>query len=300
MIANTGDETDRAPRLVSGVSLATLVDLPLHSIGPHGNLSDALSQLGSAGFDALQTPYPDEGRGYGGIVAAITKQTGDRKALGDCIKRNRDAGCDSTTLHLGTGFEDEREMLSLGEAVLDFSSAAQHPVYIETHRATMTQDMWRTLRLIRRLPELRFACDFAQWYLGQEIPYGGTEAVLARLGPVFERTRLLHLRLASGSAGQLLSDEHDASIHLPVFKRVWQACCAGFLEDAKPGEYLGAYAELLPPRTGYARMVTGPDGFLIESGDRWLEALRLIDIASACFNRAIDARRDANERNHVQ
>ena len=287
MVANTNDGSGRQPRLVRGISLATLADLPPDSAGPRGDLASRLIAAREAGYEALQTPLPGEATSSHVIVAAIAKHAGDRTGLHDCIRRHRDVGCDSTTIHLGTCFQSDSEMLALGETVLKIADTERYPVYIETHRATMTQDMWRTLMLVEHLPELRFAGDFGQWYLGHEIPYGGVEEAIARLEPIFARTRLLHLRLTSGAAGQIATDDTDAEGHLPAFLRAWRSACAGFLGSASPGDYLGAYVELLPPRTGYPRMIRGADGAPVEQTDRWLEAVRLISLAEQCFAEAV-------------
>jgi hypothetical protein len=41
------------------------------------------------------------------------------------------------------------------------------PVYIETHRASIMQDAWRTTELIRRIPQVRFNGDFSHWLRGR-------------------------------------------------------------------------------------------------------------------------------------
>jgi hypothetical protein len=48
---------------------------------------------------------------------------------------------DATTLHVGTGFESDVEMDALAGAVLEAAERHGQPVFIETHRATMLQDM---------------------------------------------------------------------------------------------------------------------------------------------------------------
>ena len=63
---------------------------------------------------------------------------------------------------------------------------------------------------------------------------------------------------------------------------------AGFRANAPadpvvaPDIELGFAPELLPPETGYARLVTGRDGEP-EEGDRWSQALVLSRIATECF-----------------
>jgi len=50
---------------------------------------------------------------------------------------------------------------------------------------------------------------------------------------------------------------------------------------------LPALCELLPARTFYPKMVTGPDGNPREESDRWAEAAFLTEQARACFDAAV-------------
>jgi hypothetical protein len=54
-------------------------------------------------------------------------------------------GLDATTLHVGNSFETDAEIDVLVGAVLEASARHGHPLYIENHRATITQDLRRTL-----------------------------------------------------------------------------------------------------------------------------------------------------------
>ncbi|MEB0161029.1 hypothetical protein QN405_25755, partial [Pseudomonas sp. AH2 (2023)] len=84
------------------------------------------------------------------------------------------------------------DMAWLTEAMLDIAEKEAHPIYLETHRATMTQDIKRTLDLVERFPELRFNGDFGHWYIGHELTYGDMDMKFEKMRPVFERTRFMH------------------------------------------------------------------------------------------------------------
>jgi hypothetical protein len=198
----------------------------------------------------------------------------------------RDAGCDCTTVHLGTGLETDTEMARLAETLLNISSSEAHPIYLETHRATMTQDIRRTLDLVERFPELRFNGDFAHWYIGHEFTYGDMEMKFAALAPIFERTRFLHLRVSSNAFGQLTASDPEEARHTNYYRRMWTAAMAGFLRTARAGDYLAAHPELLPARAFYPKMVPDAHGGWREESDRWTEAFHLLDIAQECFEAA--------------
>src|SRR5579884_1378469 len=55
-----------------------------------------------------------------------------------------DLGLECLTLHAGWGIESDDEAARLIEAILAASSTHRIPLYVETHRATIFQDMQRT------------------------------------------------------------------------------------------------------------------------------------------------------------
>lgn len=285
-LPNTNDGSAAPPRLLHGMSFVTPADLPDWSSGPRGTPEEVYAGVAAAGYEALQSPDPADAARAGLIPTGMMRIFDDVGLMRERARAFRDAGCDCTTVHLGTGLESDAEMLRLAEAMLDIAETERHPIYLETHRATMTQDIRRTLDLIARLPELRFNGDFAHWYIGHEFTYGDMEMKFAALGPVFERTRFLHLRVSSNAFGQVTASDPAEARHTDYYRRMWTAACAGFLRSAGPGDYLAVHPELLPARAQYPKMVPGPDGALREESDRWREARVLIDIAEACFARA--------------
>ena len=286
MVANTNDGTALAPRLLRGISFVTYAALPEWSAGPKGEPAAIDATLKAAGYEALQTPEPERAVAAGLIPTGMMRIFDDVAQMRDRVRGFRDAGCDCTTIHLGTGLESDDEMARLAEALLDISERESHPVYLETHRATMTQDIRRTLDLVERFPELRFNGDFAHWYIGHEFTYGDMEMKFAALGPIFERTRFLHLRISSNAFGQVTASDQAEARHTDYYKRMWTAAMKGFLASAGPGDYLAVHPELLPARAFYPKMVPDADGGWREESDRWTEALHLLDIADECFQAA--------------
>jgi hypothetical protein len=196
---------------------------------------------------------------------------------------------------LGTGLEDDVAADILIEEVLNASAMAGIPLYVETHRATLTQDMWRTVQLVERFPDLRFNGDFSHWYTGQDMAANGFEATLEFLAPVLDRVRYMHGRI--GTSGCIQIDVGDGQAqdqpHLEHFRSLWTRSFEGFIrtvaQDVVPPPRLeiGFAPELLPPEVGYARLVPDPDGGLREEGDRWEQAQVLTQIASECFEAAL-------------
>jgi hypothetical protein len=64
---------------------------------------------------------------------------------------HRDAGYRCTTLHVGSGFETEPQIDRLVGAIVEASDVTGYPLFVETHRATITQDIRRSTLPSRQL-----------------------------------------------------------------------------------------------------------------------------------------------------
>jgi hypothetical protein len=281
-----------AARLMKGLNLGTLLNLPSWSTAPRGSLQEVAGAIQAAGFEAVQgadvQPFADAGLVVFG--SAGVRAPHEARPL---LAEQRAKGMHATTIHLGTGFESDSEALRLIEATLSAAAGLSHPVFVETHRATLTQDIWRTLRWIEFFPELRFNADLSHWYTGLEMPYGDFERKLDLLAPVFERVRFMHGRIGNAGAMQVAvgiggRDEP----HLGHFKAMWGRCFAGFLAHAGRNERLPFLPELLPAiapgsngpiHMEYAAEALRADGSLDEHADRWEQALLLVRLAEELF-----------------
>jgi len=97
-------------------------------------------------------------------------------------------GAAAVTCIAGFGMESDAEIDAYAAAICKAVVDHQIPFMLETHRASITQDAWRTVQLSRRFPKLRFNLDLSHWYTGQEMPYGDRNARLAFLEPIFKQT----------------------------------------------------------------------------------------------------------------
>jgi len=281
---------DAPPRLRLDMNAGTLLSPPRRWSGPRAG--DELGEaLIAAGYEGLQDHVPRVT-----IVLAGLKMTGMAQVTAPhhperIAIRHRDWGFQATTLHVGTGLETDRDAATLIEAVLQASDDQDYPLFVETHRATVTQDIRRTLDLVGRFPELRFNADLSHWYTGHEFTYGDVEAKLAMLQPVFDRVRYLHGRIGDSCTMQLPVADRPDGPHVRHFRTMWARCFEGFLRTASAGDEIVFTPELLPAtaviggqshRLNYARLAADGD----EESDRWTEAQHLCRIARDCFSAA--------------
>jgi hypothetical protein len=267
------------------ITMGNVDTLPPESQGPRGDARHKLQAIRQAGYDGVQGGDPALCRelGLGCAGCARFNQVAE---IGPGIIAARAAGHDCLTVHIGWGHEDDAEMDALVAEIIAASAGEGLPVFIETHRATITQDTWRTVAMVRRHPEVRFNGDFSHWYTGLEMVYGDFAAKVDFIAPVLERVRFMHGRM--GNSGHIQVPLSDPSMPPAIahYHTLWVAAMAGFLTSAQPGDYVVFAPELLYSDNNYSRLRTDPQGRLVEECDRWIEALTYARLARQYFAEA--------------
>lgn len=268
-------------RLSRQVALVTGWDLPPWTTGPT-EFGQIFECAAAAGFEGIQVPLPDHAKlarsaGLAKVSALAPARTTDEVDAIVGMWAGQDL--DALVLHLGTGFETAEEAKDLFEAAFRAESHHGVPLLIETHRATLTQDPARTLALIGEFPDLRFCADLSHWYTGVEMVYGDFETKLAKLAPVFQRTRMIHGRISDPGCIQVAVQPDDQRPCVEHFRTMWSAVLAAAAE-AGVSEF-PFVVELLPASVNYARTVER-DGIREEEVDRWAQAGVLWDIVQGC------------------
>ena len=288
------DNSNDAPKLRVYLNLDNLEDLPESSIWQNKSGQAAWEQLKDDGFEGVQVSGQDglpEGLDLNWCGLDRINQPAEAEAV---FQRHKDRGDECISVHVGWGIEDDATIDRLVGAMLAASEKHSLPCFLETHRATITQDIWRTVELTKRFPEIRFNGDFSHYYCGQELVYGDFEEKLAFMEPIFSRIGFMHGRIASPGCMQMpIQDSQSKPLHavgkvdyLAHFKELWKRSMAGFLAMAGTGDVLVFAPELLKRDINYARVFPDDSGKLIEESDRYSQALLYKDIARECFDEA--------------
>jgi sugar phosphate isomerase/epimerase len=290
VIPNTNDQSARDPRLCCFMNELALNDMKVPGLARGRSLMESIRE---AGYDGLQAGDQISRESMHacerlGLKVAGSGRVNVAQEADPVAAKLADCGFTCGTLHLGWGMEDDAAACGLIEAVLKAAERRKLPLYIETHRATIFQDMWRTVQFVRRYPEIRINGDFSHWYTGQEMVYGGFDNKFHFIEPILERVRFLHGRI--GNPGCMQVDigygKVDGQPFVGHFRKMWIAAMGAFLQSAAPGDYLTFVPELLAPGIFYARLVRDAEGKMHEEGDRWEQSLVLCRIARECFEKA--------------
>jgi sugar phosphate isomerase/epimerase len=279
------------PQLRRYITMQAVESMPQFSDLSHSAMLDAIQGAGYHGVqfgDAHPASAISEcvQRGLGMAQFREIRVPFDAEPAAESLAAQ---GAEFGVIHLGWGLEDDTEAAHLIEAVIHASAKHNVPLYVETHRATLTQDLWRTVQFAKKNPDLRFNGDFSHWYTGQEMVYGSFERKLEFIQPVLERVRFMHGRIGNPGCIQVDLGEGDLEQHPYIlhFKKIWTAAFAGFLATAKPTDCICFTPELLHPEIYYARIFPNAEGRLVEESDRWEQSLLLARIAEDCFADAL-------------
>lgn len=269
------------------MNLMALQGLPATSAFPAcaGTL-EAFDAIQAVGFDGVQFGTPGTARELShcrglGLGLAASGRVNVPSEADTLAQQFANDGYECATLHVGWGLEDDQQACRLIESVIEASRKWRIPLYIETHRATIFQDIWRTVQFLHQFPDVEINADFSHWYTGQEMVYGGLEQKVSFLAPVFDHVRFIHGRIGNPGCMQVRIDPNteDEPIYVQHFKRLWTLCF-------ESGGRICFAPELLAPDICYARTFPNDEGITVEESDRWEQSLLLKRIAEQCFEQA--------------
>ncbi len=232
--------------------------------------SASLEALAGLGLEFLQFGpavrlRPDRVRALGlSCVASITWNLfpGDAD-LERTIGRAQDLGFQSASLLVGGSLLPDDELFRRVERLVEIQERCGFPVVLETHRATITESVPRTLLLARRFCTLRFNLDLSHWFVTHRLDRIPPAAFVELARPALERVDLIHGRVAS-------PDEIQTSLQNAEYRQFFEHVWNWVVEHSNPAVRFAP--ELLPTSMGYAA-----------KGDarRWEDSLDLLRLMEA-------------------
>jgi hypothetical protein len=153
------------------------------------------------------------------------------------------------------------------------------PLHFETHRDRMTTDLYFTLRLLERFPDLRLTGDLSHYVVGREFAWPISDENHRLMHRVLDQCWGLHGRVASREQVQVQISFAHQQDWVDLFMRWWEYGMRSWRKRAPPDAVLTFLCELGPKE--YA--MTGADGY--ELSDRWAEAQQMMAMVRALWCR---------------
>lgn len=247
------------------------------AIHPELALEDSIDRIAAAGFDGISTHWYDRDvvRRVAGLLKPYGLQAEGQvfpKTIDDlkpALENAAEFGAHHVCLQPDIRLRRIEDCLPLLEGWQRLSEEARIPVYIETHRDRMTTDLFFTLDLLDRLPELKLLGDLSHFLVGREFAWPVSDENHALIHRILDNSWALHGRVASREQVQIeISFPH----HRPwvdLFLGWWEYGMQSWRKRAGATDSLTFTCELGPKP--YA--ITGRDGE--DTTDRWEESLQM-------------------------
>jgi hypothetical protein len=253
--------------------------------GVERTLEENVEMIAGAGFDGLGSIWTD--RNEARRVSALTQPRGLAvegmcfAASIDELKPVLDIAAEFPVHHIdiqpNVRLRTVDECLPILEGWARLSEESGVPVYIETHRDRMTNDLFFTLDLVERFPGLRFVGDLSHYVVAREFALPVTAESEAHMRTILDHAWAFHGRVASSEQVQIELDYPENQPWVEQFKRWWAYGFQSWRRRAGPGETLSFMCELGPKP--YA--IADRDGRDI--GDRWAQSQHMRDMIRALW-----------------
>ena len=161
---------------------------------------------------------------------------------------------------------------------LEMGEKANIPVYLETHRLTLTNDVVFTLDLMDLIPELELVADLSHILVAREFPQPIDSYSDELIDRILKRSATFQGRIGSREQVQVPLGFPQHSYWEELFSDWWERGFRYWKSRNDQNATLNFACELGPPP--YA--ITGKDGY--ELSDRWQEGLIIKDRVEKLWN----------------
>ena len=152
---------------------------------------------------------------------------------------------------------------------MEMADASGVDILFETHRNCITNDLFYTLQLMDRLPDMPICADLSHYIVDREFWFplsAGDQALIRR---ILKRADMFQGRISNREQVQIQIDFPRHQKWVDQYKAWWEEGIGYWKGRHGPDDTMIFLTELGPPE--YA--ITGADGF--ELSDRWEEALKI-------------------------
>jgi len=242
------------------------------------DVEGALDRIVAAGFDGVGVNLFRTAR-----AEATARRTADEGLSWEAQALVRDAdqlarfldqaivlgGASHVNIQVANVAPTVEEAIALMETLLAVSKACPLPVFYETHRGRVLNDLFWTTDILDALPDLTLTGDLSHYVTAHEMDLPPASHLAERIDRVLARCGAFHLRIAGPNQIQLPVEGATSASWRATFEDWWSQGMDRWRAQASEGDVLPILCELGPPP--YA--ITDPQGR--ELTDRWVEALAL-------------------------
>jgi hypothetical protein len=276
------DGSTNPPGLRLQQSVWAMINLPRGA--PEWSLPEKFDRALADGFSAIEAYCLDDA--FADSVAGIAHEKAMKIALvmpvttvDDLlpgIERAHRMRAEYVGLHVRGSLRASPEIADTLAEMYEIANDAGLPLFIETHRGTVTQDLRRAVKVLNRFRKIRFIGDFSHYVVAGEIENEWNEDIWDHFSQIARKVGVWHGRIGYGQ--QIQNDIGDGSSALAQqFKKLWTFGMSAWLAKAQPGDILPFTCELGP--SPYS--ITDLSGH--EISDRWEQAMVIKRLAEEAW-----------------
>ncbi|MGB0764609.1 MAG: sugar phosphate isomerase/epimerase [Luminiphilus sp.] len=165
------------------------------------------------------------------------------------------------------------------ERWLTVAAGYPFPVLMETHRNSTLNDLFYTLEVLARVPQLRLCADLSHFVVDRELQLPLQEQARHQFSQVIERSDSFQGRISNNQQIQIAIDHPQHAQWVEQYLLWWQEGFSAWSQRNNEAATLRFLVELGPPP--YA--IT--DGQQRELSDRWQEGLQIREWVEAIWQR---------------
>lgn len=252
-----------------------------HADGIEHTLEENIRRIAEAGFDGVSAHYTTRSLvrelhanlGPAGLVAEGMCFPKSVEDLNGPLEIAAEFGLTHLVLQPDVRPRRLDDCVPLIEGWLRLAEQVDFPVYVETHRNRMTTDLFFTLDLLHRFPDLPLLADLSHFLVAREFATPVSTEDHALIHTILDSSWAFHGRVASREQVQIELSFPQHRPWVDLFLEWWDYGFRSWARRAARGRQLCFTCELGP--RPYA--ITGPDGN--DTTDRFAEALKLKEMA---------------------
>lgn len=258
------------------------------------SVEEKFEQISKAGYTGIlgRLPVAEESEKWRKLLDeyeldfSIEAFPADRLSFASVLNEAKQFGVSYVNAQVQDAFVVGEEALQLLSGLIEEANEVQFPLFIETHRGRITQDLLRTVDYVEQIPDLRLTIDLSHYVLAGEMTKPDDQAE-HYFNQLLKRTSSIHGRISNGEQIQVDIGPKGEHPMLEKYIKWWTSGMSYWLEQANPGQIMPFVCELGPvPYAITRKNYTAPPQE--EISDRWQQGLRLKRIAEQTWKHLIN------------